>query len=452
MDRHVIANMGAELGATTTVFPSDEQTRAFLEQEGRRKDWIELAADPGCGYDHHEEIDLSALEPLIAKPSSPDNVVKVSEVSGLPVYQSYIGSSANPGYRDFAIAALMVRGRQVDPAVSFDVNPTSREMLARLVQAGYLTDLIQSGARIHQAGCNGCNGMGQAPATGRHSLRTTPRNFPGRSGNKDDSVFLCSPETATASALAGKITDPRTLGLPYPRISPPKKSIALTNAVVPPPPFDKSRGVRLVKGPNISSLPPIEPLSDSLEVLVLLKLGDDVSTDAISPAGARALPFRSNVQKIAEFSFDTIDETYPARARAVRDQGGHALLAGLNYGQGSSREHATLAPRFLGLQVVLAKSFARIHGQNLPNAGILPLTFAEAADYDAIAPGDVLVIRGLRHAIQSVNRVDVEVRGKRSIVARHDLTPRQVEILLCGGLINRVKQKGSIDARAGALG
>lgn len=448
MDRHVIANMGAELGATTTVFPSDEQTRTFLEREGRGPDWIELRADPGCSYEHHDEIELSALEPLIAKPSSPDNVVKVREISGLPVYQSYIGSSANPGYRDFAMAARMVHGKQVDPAVSFDVNPTSRQMLENLVRNGYLADLIHAGARIHQAGCNGCNGMGQAPATGRNSLRTTPRNFPGRSGNKEDSVFLCSPETATASALTGRITDPRDLGMPYPQVRFPRQPIVLTKSVLPPSPPAESRKVSLVKGPNISSLPPIEPLTDLLEVPVVLKVGDDISTDAISPAGARALPLRSNVQKIAEFCFDTIDPSYPQRALAVRDQGGHALAAGLNYGQGSSREHATLAPGFLGLRVVVSKSFARIHGQNLPNSGILPLMFVNPADYDEIKQGDMLIIRNVRQVVQSGNRVEIELKGIRRLVARHNLTPRQIEILLCGGLINWVRQRSSRSARS----
>lgn len=449
MDRHVIANMGAELGATTTVFPSDSQTRNFLEKEGRGDHWIELGGDPGCSYEHHDEIDLSRLEPLIAKPSSPDNVVKVREAAGLPLYQAYIGSSANPGYRDFAVTARMVRGRQVDPAVSFDINPSSRQILENLVRDGYLADLIHAGARIHQTGCNGCNGMGQAPATGRNSLRTTPRNFPGRSGNKDDSVFLCSPETATASALTGKITDPRDLGIPYPRIELPKKPMVLTQSLLAPLPLAASRKVRLVKGPNISSLPPIAPLADALEVPVLLKLGDDISTDAISPAGARALPFRSNVQKIAEFSFDTIDDTYAERALAVREASGHALVAGMNYGQGSSREHATLAPGYLGLRILIAKTFARIHGQNLPNSGILPLTFADPADYDKIEQGDMVVIRDIRRTVSAGTSIEVELKGKGRFPARHHMTARQVEILLCGGLINWVKRRTSISKPRG---
>ncbi len=436
MDRHVIANMGAELGATTTVFPSDAQTRAFLEQEARAGDWTELAADSGCSYDVHDAIDLSTLEPLIARPSSPDKVVKVRDIAGEPVYQAYIGSSANPGYRDFAVAAMMVRDRQVDPSVSFDINPTSRQMLENLTREGHMADLIHAGARIHQAGCNGCPGMGQAPASARNSLRTTPRNFPGRSGNKDDLVFLCSPETAAASALTGRITDPRDLGMPYPRVELPRKPVILTRALVPPLPPNEARNVKLAKGPNITSLPEIPPPPDELRVPVLLKMGDDVSTDAISPAGARSLPYRSNIQKIADFCFEIFDESYAARAKAVRETGGHALVAGMNYGQGSSREHATLAPRYLGLRLMLAKTFARIHSQNLPNAGILALTFAGPHDYARIAAGDVLVVRDLRASVQRGNEIRVEIEGKAPITALHRMSPRQVEIFLAGGLIN----------------
>lgn len=389
----------------------------------------------------HDAIDLSALEPLIARPSSPDHVVKVREAAGEPIYQAYIGSSANPGFRDFAMAAMMVKGAQVDPAVSFDINPTSRQILENLTREGHLADLIHAGARIHQAGCNGCMGMGQAPASGRNSLRTTPRNFPGRSGNKEDSVFLCSPETATASALTGRITDPRDLGTPYPRIEMPRKPVVLTRALVAPLPLTEARNVKLVKGPNITSLPAIAPPPDELRVPVLLKMGDDVSTDAISPAGARALPYRSNVQRIAEFCFEIFDETYPARAKAVCDTTGHALVAGTNYGQGSSREHATLAPRYLGLRLMLAKTFARIHSQNLPNAGILALTFVDPGDYQCIAQGDVLIVRELRAAVQRGNAIAIEIEGKGTVAARHQMSTRQVDILLAGGLINWVRAK-----------
>ena len=358
MDRHVIANMGAELGATSSVFPSDDEVRQFLKSQGREDDWDELVADDDAAYDEHEEIDLSKLEPLIAMPTSPGNVKRVRDVAGEPIYQAYIGSSANPGYRDFAIAAEMIRGRQIAPRVSFDINPTSRQILENLVRNGCLASLLHAGARIHQAGCNGCIGMGQAPATGRVSLRTVPRNFPGRSGTKDDRVCLVSPETAAASALKGVITDPRDLDMAYPKVADPEQPMLNTEMLQPPVPLDESRRTELQKGPNIVSLPELEPLPDALEIPVLLKVADDVSTDEILPAGARVLPFRSNIPAISRFAFEPIDATYPDRALEVRDGGGHAVVGGENYGQGSSREHAALAPRYLGLRVVIAKSFA----------------------------------------------------------------------------------------------
>jgi aconitate hydratase len=306
MDRHVIANMGAELGATTTVFPSDEIVRRFLKQQEREADWVELTADEGATYDLHDEINLSELEPLIAKPSSPGNVVPVREVAGNDIYQSYVGSSANPGLRDFAIAALIVDGKQVHDRISFDVNPTSRQILENLVEMDLLSKLLRAGARIHQPGCNGCIGMGQAPATGRISLRTVPRNFPGRSGTVEDAVYLCSPETAAASALTGVITDPRTLDMAYPRFEEPEEIIINKQMLVPPLP--ESEHIQLEKGPNIKPLPIFEPLATHIEGKALLVVGDDVSTDEIMPAGARVLPYRSNIPAIAQFAFVQIDE------------------------------------------------------------------------------------------------------------------------------------------------
>ncbi|HLH90876.1 MAG TPA: aconitate hydratase [Xanthobacteraceae bacterium] len=439
MDRHVIANMGAELGATTSVFPSDEETRRFLEGEGRLDAWRAIAADEGCRYDDIEEIDLGKLEPLIATPSSPGNVVPVREIAGADVYQCYIGSSANPGWRDFAVAAEIVRGKRIPPEMSFDVNPTSRQLLETLIADGRLGALVAAGARIHQTGCNGCIGMGQAPAIGRNSLRTTPRNFPGRSGTKEDSVFLCSPETAAASALTGRITDPRTLEMPYPRPAPGNfaPGAGLMEAPLEPSPGG-ARAVRLIKGPNIRSLPDFDPAPDALAVPVLLKLGDDVSTDEILPAGAKVLPYRSNIQKIEEFTFEHIDATYAQRAREARRKGGqtggHAIVAGRNYGQGSSREHAAVAPRDLGLRVVLAKSFARIHRQNLINYGILPLMFVHAEDYDRLEKDDVVQVHDLRDTLRRGDEITLDCGGP--IAARHGLTPTQVEVILAGGLIN----------------
>ena len=439
MDRHVIANMGAELGATTTVFPSDHEVRRFLRAWQREEDWVELAADQGANYDHHDEIDLSSLEPLIAMPSSPGHVRPVRDVAGQRIYQAYVGSSANPGYRDFAVAATMVRGRRVNDRVSFDVSPTSRAQLETLVRDGHIASLIHVGARLHQAGCNGCIGMGQAPATGALSLRTVPRNFPGRSGTREDKVCLVSPETATASALTGVITDPRSLAIDYPRIADPDDPIVNRGMFVPPLPREAALRVAIEKGPNIASLPTFVPLSDTIEGPVLLKMGDDVSTDEIMPAGTRVLPFRSNIPRIAEFSFDIIDPTYAARAKQT---GAHVVVGGSNYGQGSSREHAALGPQFLGLRSVVVKSFARIHAQNLINFGVLPLTFVDPADYLEIQAGDVLRLVGVRRALAEKHELRVEnVTHKRSFQVTHSLSPRQVEFVLSGGLINWMKER-----------
>ncbi len=440
MDRHVIANMGAELGATSTIFPSDDEARRFLRSQGREEDWIELRADEGAGYDLCEEIDLSQLEPLIAMPSSPGNVRAVREVAGEPIYQAYISSSANPGYRDFAVAAAIVEDRQVDPGVSFDVNPTSRQILDNLARDGHLSALLRSGARIHQAGCNGCIGMGQAPATDRISLRTVPRNFPGRSGAREDKVCLVSPETAAASALRGKITDPRELGMDLPHVSEPASPRLNTEMLVDPPSAEQARRIELVKGPNIKSLPDFDAYPDALETPVLLKIGDDVSTDDIMPAGSRVLPFRSNIPEISKFCFERIDRRYHERARSVSEEG-HAIVAGKNYGQGSSREHAALAPRFLGLRMVLARSFARIHWQNLVSFGVLPLTLRDPGEYERVEPSDTFRVGELHRQIRSGPEVRVDLKSNSEVLrCRHALSPRQVDILLAGGLINWAKE------------
>ncbi len=441
MDRHVIANMGAELGATTTVFPSDGEVKRFLESEGRGEDWTELRADDDAEYDEHDEIDLSTLEPLIAKPSSPGNVVPVSEVAGQEVYQCYIGSSANPGLRDVGIAAMMVDGRQVHDRVSFDINPTSRQILENLSEMGLLVPLLHSGARLHQTGCNGCIGMGQAPATGRISLRTVPRNFPGRSGTKEDSVYLCSPETAAASALTGKITDPRTLEFDYPQFKEPEELILNAETLSEPP----AEGVQkeLEKGPNIKPLPDFDALPDSFTGPVLIKTGDDVSTDEIMPAGAEVLPFRSNIPGISRFVFRQIDEDYAERALEHKE-GGHVIVGGENYGQGSSREHAALAPRYLGVKVVIAKSFARIHWQNLANFGILALTFKNPDDYDNIAQDDELEFEDLREAIKNGNEVKVKNKTQgKTFTCEHQLSKRQIEMVLEGSLLDVVRKKAA---------
>jgi aconitate hydratase len=445
MDRHVIANMGTELGATTTVFPSDDVVRQFLRGQKREEDWIELLADPDANYERNEELDLSTLEPLIALPSSPGKVAPVRGVEGEQIYQTYIGSSANPGYRDFAIAAKMVAGRRIADHVSFDINPTSRQLLEELAKEGLLFDLIHAGARLHQAGCNGCIGMGQAPATGRNSLRTVPRNFPGRSGTKEDSVFLCSPETATASALHGLITDPRKLDFPYPNVDLPVERVVNRAMLSPPLPVEEAKRVELVKGPNIAPLPKLDPLTDTLEIPILLKVGDDISTDEILPAGARVLPYRSNIPEISQFAFEILDETYPRRAKALSDRSEHAIIAGSNYGQGSSREHAALAPRYLGLCMVIAKTFARIHKQNLVNFGVLPVTFDDPSLYDRLEEGDRLRVVNIRQQLSRNPdnfRLKVQVVGKDfAFNVRHALSSREIQVLLAGGITNWIRQR-----------
>lgn len=442
MDRHVIANMGAELGATGSVFPSDDEIKRFLRSQRREEDWIPLTADEGANYDLHEEMDLSSLEPLLAKPSSPGNVVPVREVAGLPIYQAYIGSSANPGFRDFAVAAEIVKGNKVMEGVSLDINPSSRQVLTDLVNEGHITSLLRAGARLHQAGCNGCIGMGQAPATGRNSLRTTPRNFPGRSGTKEDSVFLCSPETAAASALTGKITDPRTLAMSHPKIREPEEPTLDLDLLDAPLPVEEARNVELVKGPNIASIPEMEALPDELQLPVLLQMRDNISTDEILAGGARVLPYRSNLPEISKYTFEIIDPTYYKRAMDIRAGGGHALVAGFNYGQGSSREHAALAPRYLGLRVVLAKDFARIHWQNLVNFGVLPLTFNQESDFDLLKPGTILHFKNIRQQLQQGREIAASIPGSSSVIkCHHNLSDRQIDIMLQGGLINVVRDK-----------
>ncbi len=443
MDRHVIANMGTEMGATTTVFPADDEVRRFLVREGREDDFHGLDADKDADYDQLDEIDLSSVEPLIALPSSPGKVVPVREVAGRAIYQAYIGSSANPGLRDFAVPAAIVKGRQVHPSVSFDVNPTSRQMLENLAARGELAQLIRAGARLHQAGCNGCIGMGQAPATGRNSLRTVPRNFPGRSGTKEDAVYLCSPETAAVSALRGEITDPRDMGgeMDYPRFQEPDEILVNTDMLVPPP--DDGGETELVKGPNIHSLPELKPLPEGLEGPVLIKVGEDISTDEILPAGTRVLPYRSNIVAISRFTFEGIDEHYPERAEEYQHEG-HFVVAGSNYGQGSSREHAALAPRHLGVKAVLAKSFARIHAQNLANFGIVPFVFEDPDDYGRIRRDDLLRIPKVREALANGSEiVEAEnVTREESYRLTYRLSGRQVRMILAGSVLNLYRENG----------
>ncbi|MCX2781116.1 aconitate hydratase [Microbulbifer thermotolerans] len=438
MDRHVIANMGQEMGATASVFPADEAVRAFLKQQQREADFVPLQADEGATYDEEDTIDLSKLEPLIACPSSPDKVVPVREVAGRPIYQSYIGSSANPGLRDFVIPARMVADRRVDDSVSFDINPTSRQLLEEISRSGDLATLLEAGARLHQTGCGGCIGMGQAPASGRISLRTVPRNFPGRSGTEEDQVYLCSPEVATASALTGKITDPRDLEMDYPEFTEPEQLSDMRPLLQPPQEIPVE--VELVKGPNIKPLPDFEKLPEVLKGPLLLKAGDNVSTDEILPAGAEILPLRSNIPAISRYAFCRVDENFYQRAMDLN--GDCFVVGGDNYGQGSSREHAAIAPRYLGVRCVIAKSMARIHRRNLINFGILPLLFDDPADYDKLAQDAELEIDAPMKQLKPGQPVNIKNNTSGETIAlRHDLSPEEIETIKAGGLINEVREK-----------
>lgn len=445
MDRHVIANMGAEMGATASVFPSDQEVRRFLKSQEREGDWTELLADEGAEYDKSDEIVLDDLVPLIACPSSPGNVVPVKEVQGKPVHQVVVGSSANPGYRDFWVVSEIVKGKNADINVSFDINPSSRQIIENLSVGDNFRNLVTAGARFHQAGCMGCIGMGQAPATGKISLRTMPRNFPGRSGTMDDLVYLCSPETAAAAALTGKITDPRDLeelyGIEYPRFKDPEKELINTQMLLPP--SDEPEEVKLEKGPNIQSLPKIPELVDECEIPVLLKMKDNISTDEILRAGAEVLALRSNLPEISKWTFSIIDDTFYDRAMEAKEKyKGHVVVAGDNYAQGSSREHAALAPRYLGQIAVLAKSYARIAWQNLVNFGILPLEFVNTDDYDEISQDDKIKFEDLRASVQKGEEITITNATKnKKFKMKHSLSKRQVEILLDGGIINNFRKK-----------
>jgi len=438
-DRATIANMGAELGATTTVFPSDANTRKYLSAQGRANIWTEIIPDAGAKYDEEDEIDLSKLEPLIACPTSPDNVVPIREVAGRPVHQVIVGSSTNSSLRDLLVVANAMIGRSAHPRVSFEINPGSLQVLENVVATGGVQTLVRAGARIHQSGCLGCIGMGQAPATGTITLRTFPRNFPGRSGTEDDQVYLCSPETAVAAAITGEITDPRTLG-EAPAVELPEREIINDHLLIFPP--QDSSSVQVLRGPNIVPLSDLDPMPDDIILEILLKTGDNISTDSIMPAGNEVLPLRSNIPAIAEYSFSRIDATFPARAKKAKNC---MVVGGINYGQGSSREHAAFAPRFLGLRAVLVKSFARIHRSNLINFGVLPLVFADPSDHDLLKQGVKIQFKNIRKQVQAGNVVSLEIPSlKRSITAKHNMSEREMNIFLAGGLINYTKRNHQV--------
>jgi len=433
-DRATIANMGAELGATTSVFPSDELTREFLKTQGREDAWMPLEADPDAVYDEVIEINLSSLEPMVAQPHQPDKVSKVKDIEGLKVDQVLVGSCTNSSYRDLMTLAGVLRGKRVHPDVSAGVSPGSRQVLEMIARNGALADLIQSGVRILEAACGPCIGMGQSPPSGGVSIRTFNRNFEGRSGTPDAQVYLASPEVAAAAMLTGRLTDPRSLGAPV-RVALPEKYIVDDGMIIPP--AENPESVEIIRGPNIKPPPVRQALADALGGIVLLKVGDNITTDHIMPAGAKILPLRSNIPAISEHLFAGVDPTFASRAKAA---GGGFIIGGENYGQGSSREHAALAPMYLGVKAVIAKSFARIHRANLVNFGILPLTFVNPADYDAVGRDDRLEMADIRSRLKESPTFVVEnkTRGSKFEVG-HSLTSRQVEIVLAGGMLNLMR-------------
>ncbi len=436
-ERATIANMGTETGATTSIFPSDGVTRAFLEAQERGDQWIPLVADVGAEYDEFMEINLSELEPLVALPHSPGNVKPVSEIAGMEVQQVAIGSCTNSSLRDLKIVANILKGHTIADNLHLTINPGSRQVVEHLIESGEMQYLVAAGARILENTCGPCIGMGAAPPSQGISIRTFNRNFEGRSGTKDAQIYLVSPEVAAATAIQGVITDPRELG-DYPKIEMPKRFIINDNMFISPLPPDESVKVKVVRGPNIKPLPDFPRLPDTLKGEVLIKVGDNITTDHIMPAGAEILPLRSNIPEISKHVFEPVDHTFPHRAL---EHGGGFIIGGENYGQGSSREHAALAPRYLGIKAVIVKSFARIHLANLVNFGIVPLTFKHPADYDSIDIGDNLEV-----AVGNLEREQAVVRLRNltrdiEIELMHSLSQLDAEILKAGGKLPWVKAK-----------
>jgi aconitate hydratase len=430
-ERAVIANMGAETGATTSIFPADERTRDYLLRQGREDDFEPMLADAGARYDETIELDLAAVEPMVALPGSPGNVVPVRAAGEVEVRQVLIGSCTNSSFRDLMTAAAMLTGRTVHPEVSLAIMPGSRQVLLMLASNGALAELVRAGARILESSCAGCIGMGSSPATGVASVRTFNRNFPGRSGTRDDRVFLTGVEVAAAAAVTGRLLDPRLLGEP-PRVQEPACFLADDRLILPP--AEDPARVEIVRGPNIKPLPRRGPMAETIRATVLLKVGDDVTTDQIMPAGARVLPLRSNIPALAEHVFEALDPTFAARARKL---GGGAVVAGENYGQGSSREHAALAPMALGLQAVIAKSFARIHRANLVNFGILPLVFARPEDYGRLEQGDAIELPEIKRRVERGEPIALLVAAKGfTIPLRLEASERQLRVLAAGGRLN----------------
>ena len=435
-ERATITNMGTELGATTSIFPADEVTREFLRAQGREEDFTPLASDPDAVYDRVIDIDLSALEPLCACPHSPDNVKAARELEDVRVDQVCVGSCTNSSLRDLLRVAAILKGRTVAPTVSLSISPGSRQVLQMLSACGALADILASGARVLECACGPCIGMGFSPNSGGVSVRTFNRNFEGRSGTRDAQVYLASPEVAAASAILGHIADPRTLG-EYPEVQLPDRFTIDDSGVLLPVDPEEAKSVEVVRGPNIRPMPLGEPLKDEISAPLTLKVGDNITTDHIMPAGAKILPYRSNVPKLSEFCFTVCDETFPQRAKAA---GRSIIVGGANYGQGSSREHAALVPMYLGVRAVVAKSFARIHAANLINYGILPLTFVNAGDYDRLAQGDNLTISGIFAGLESGKFTLTDKTTGETFALACELSPRQREILRNGGLLAYTKE------------
>jgi aconitate hydratase len=441
-ERATITNMGAELGATTSIFPSDEVTRDFLKAQGRVQDWIELLPDKDAEYDGELEIDLDTLEPLAAKPHSPDNVAKVKDIGKIKINQVAIGSCTNSSYVDMMKVASILKGRTVHPDVSLVISPGSKQVLTMLAQNGSLADMVAAGARILESACGPCIGMGQSPASNAVSLRTFNRNFEGRSGTVSAKVYLVSPEVAAVSAITGVLTDPNEFGK-TPEISMPKEFLINDNLIIPPVPEAEAKDIEIVRGPNIKPFPVNKELDDTVGGNVLIKVEDNITTDHIMPSNAKLLPFRSNIPHLAEYCLTPCDPEFPKRAK---ENGGGFIVGGSNYGQGSSREHAALVPLYLGIKGVLAKSFARIHMANLINSGILPLTFKNAKDYDKIDEGDELILKNAREQIKNGSELIIlNKTKKKEFEIKIALSGRQVEIILAGGLLNYTRKQNQFN-------
>ena len=436
-ERATITNMGAELGATTSVFPSDDITKAFLKAQGREEDWVEFKADDDAVYDEIIEINLSELAPMAACPHMPDRVKSVTEIGKIKVDQVCIGSCTNSSLLDMMKVAAILKGKTVHPAVSLSIAPGSKQVLNMISQNGALADMIDAGARILESACGPCIGMGQSPNSAGVSLRTFHRNFEGRSGTADAGIYLVSPEVAAASALTGYLTDPRDLG-EFPEIILPEEFIINDNMVAMPATPEEAKDVEVMYGPNIKPFPTSEPMGEDITAKAVLKVGDDITTDHIMPAGAKILPYRSNIPFLSQYCFGVCDKTFPERIKA---EGKGIVIGGANYGQGSSREHAALVPLYLGVKAVITKSFARIHCANLINAGILPLNFANADDYDKITQGDELSLKGIKNAIiKNEPAVLVNLTTGEEYAIKYDLSQRQKDIILAGGLLNYTKE------------